>query len=130
MSIEDIEHKGENKRDFRVDQKRRTDLYNQRWKSQAKLGSTYVIINYDHTCSLLTINLMQIYYRRLINWLLQKLSTLTVQICDWLMKVKWIYELSNLLLHGFLAQNPCFNITLSNSDTYYKRLKMWFFQMN
>ena len=30
MSIEDIEHKGENKRDFRVDQKRRTDLYNQR----------------------------------------------------------------------------------------------------
>ena len=120
MSIEDIEHKGENKRDFRVDQKRRTDLYNQRWKSQAKLGSTYVIINYDHTCSLLTINLMQIYYRRLINWLLQKLSTLigqlaTIHICDWLTKVKRIYEPFCLLVHARIRHNSSTYLQITNN---------------
>ena len=48
---------------------------------------------------------MEIYYGRLINWVLQKLSTLigqlaTVHINDWLTKVKQIYESSCLLVLG------------------------------
>ena len=49
--------------------------------------------------------MMEIFYRRLINWVLLKLSTLIgqqakVHICDWLKKVKRIYEPSCLLVHG------------------------------
>ena len=47
----------------------------------------------------------EIYYRKLINWVIQKLSTLisqqaTVHIYDWLTKVKQIYESSCLLVHA------------------------------
>ena len=46
----------------------------------------------------------EIYYRKLINWVIQKLSTLisqqaTVHIYDWLTKVKQIYEPFCLLVH-------------------------------
>ena len=49
---------------------------------------------------------MDIYSGQLINWVLQKTSTLigklaTVHICDWLTKVQQIYEPSWLLVHGW-----------------------------
>ena len=47
----------------------------------------------------------EIYYRKLLNWVIQKSSTLigqqaTVHIYDWLTKVKQIYESSFLLVHA------------------------------
>ena len=58
---------------------------------------------------------MEIYFGRLMNWVLQKLRTLigqlaTVHICYWLTNVKQIYELSCLQVHGFHL--PTFLIVL------------------
>ena len=54
------------------------------------------------------VNPMEIYDTRLINQVSQKSSTLigqqaTVQIYDWLTKVKQIYEPSCLLVHGWFS---------------------------
>ena len=51
---------------------------------------------------------MEIHYKMLLNWVLQKSSTLigqlsTVHICDWLIKVKQIYELSCLLVNALFT---------------------------
>ena len=66
-----------------------------------------------------TVCCMEIYYRRLINWVLQKLSTLigqlaTVHIFDWLTKDQQIYKLSPMIFMCILNLTRVYTIYVMN----------------